>query len=154
MAANGNGATEDQLLRAPKWWQICRDEGHAVAVLEKSDMADEFFCSDCSRGQLLCRELASSETQEERSDELAQLREELAETNEALAACQSQAGGRERAAFEAGMRTCDCRYTQAQVDAAYAAYESQSSPSQPAETPQSIPQHVPAETPEERKDAK
>lgn len=43
--------TEDQLALAPTWWRTCREIGHAVTVLEKSDMADEFFCSDCSRGQ-------------------------------------------------------------------------------------------------------
>jgi hypothetical protein len=87
--------------------------------------------------------------------ELVQLREELGETNEALDACQSQAGGRERAAFEAGWRALptgkptgpqwcfdEDDTPQQRIDEAYAAYEAQSSPSQPAETP------------EERKDAK
>lgn len=100
----------------------------------------------CSWGQ---RESASSETQEERLD-IAQV---LAETNEALAACQSQAGGRERAAFEAGWRATGAVWglnwtvssantPQKRIDQAYAAYEAQSSPSQSDETP------------EERKDAK
>lgn len=81
--------------------------------------------------------------------ELVRLREELAETNEALAACQSQAGGRERAAFEAGCHARPCgddgwtfeapSDSQARAAAeAYAAYEAQSSPSQSEETPQSL----------------